>query len=259
MKIPQGKEEYHDIYPEFNSEHERMIKHKERSGASAALMAAVAALTALAALLNLNVFGRTMITPTLRSAAPTFAEVEVFSELDDSELSYPILYELIPYGSDKTPVTLDGKLLLTEQDLSDPALSPILTGEIADPDTTLLFENLHSLDAYLLLFRALNGKNAGELFEDALLIRLPQEQLKTPSVPDITQEPAPVTPPPVTPPPVTPSPVTPEPVTPEPTVPGPTDDTRLFYEGEVILEERKKAPAKPKDTPSQGPYITVGP
>ena len=80
MKYPEGKQEYHDIYPEFNSTHEHMIKHKERSGASAAVMAAVAALTVLATLLDLNLFGRTVITSRLLSATPTTAEVGIYSQ-----------------------------------------------------------------------------------------------------------------------------------------------------------------------------------
>lgn len=273
MKYPEGKQEYHDIYPEFNSEHERMIKHKERSGASAAVMAAGAALTVLATLLDLNLFGHTVITSRLLSATPTTAEVGIYSQLDDPDISYPILYELIPYGSEKTPVTKTGKLLLTDQDLSDPEFTPVLSGEIYDPSETLVFEHLQNDHPYLLVFRSSYSKSAGGLLGQGLLIPLPQGQLKPPSVPEIppvTPEPPvtpapPVTPePPITPePPVTPAPPTPDNgATPEQAVPGTTDDQNLFWEDEIVIEEQKKK-AKPGKTPSShGPYPvwpTVGP
>ncbi|MBQ3663166.1 MAG: hypothetical protein II914_03420 [Clostridia bacterium] len=267
MKYAEGKQEYHDIYPEFNSAHEHMIKHKERSGASAALMAAVAALTTLAALLNLNLFGRTVITPKLLSATPTSAQVEVLSQLDDPDISYPIRYQLYPYFAQKTPVTKAGKLLLTNQELSDSGSSPVLTGEIYDPNEILVFKNLQNDHPFLLVFLTDESENDGGLMEEALLITLPPNQLKPPAVPEIPPvSPAPpITPvPPVTPvpPPVTPAPPTPDNgATPEQMEPGTTDDTRLFWEDEIVIEERKKW-KKPPSVPDHHPWgsdITPGP
>ena len=45
-----GKEEYHDIYPEYNSTREHMIRHKDRAGASAALLSGLMTTLAAAAL-----------------------------------------------------------------------------------------------------------------------------------------------------------------------------------------------------------------
>ena len=251
MKYPAGKEEYHDIYPEFNSEHEGTIVHKERSGASrsaaSALLATVVAVAFLATVLNLNVLRRAVIRPMLLSVTETSAEVNVFSRLEDSDVSYPILYELYPYTADESPVSSSGKLLLTDQDLSGSDTAPSLTGEITDPRETLVFENLESGRPYLLVFRTGSGSDGG-LRDEALLIPLKQRPLKLPSTP------APVTPAPVTPVPITPEPVTPEPVTPEPPPvtpePGQTDDNPMFYPGEIIIEPPKKpVTAKPGKTP----------
>lgn len=266
MRFPEGKEEYHDIYPEFNSEHEGTIKHKERSAARStvsSVLAAAVVLSSLAALLNLSGIRPAVIRPKLVSVTEHSAEVKVSSRLDDSGIEYPIHYQLFRYGGEESPVTSSGRLRLSDQDLSDPDTPVLLTGEILEPDTTLVFEDLENDRPYLLVFRTDDSESAGVLRKEALLIPIPQP-LKRPQVPAglITPEPPPVTPPPVTPPPVTPPPTTPV-VDPGPTeeqpAPGPTKDNPMYYPGEVIIEPPKKPKisARPGKTPAgSGPYVT---
>ena len=75
-----GKEEYHDIYPEFNSMHEGMIRHKERDGASGVLLSAL--LTTLAAATLVLGIGadRSSLTPELLSRTEEAAYVQVLSD-----------------------------------------------------------------------------------------------------------------------------------------------------------------------------------
>ncbi|MBQ6426821.1 MAG: hypothetical protein IJK14_01505 [Clostridia bacterium] len=268
MRYPEGKEEYHDIYPEFNSEHEGTIKHKERSAARSAVssvLAAAVVLSSLAAILNLSGLKPAVIRPKLVSVTEHSAQVDVSSRLNDSGITYPIHYQLFRYSGEESPVTSSGRLRLSDRDLSGHDTPVLLTGEILEPDTTLVFEDLESDRPYLLVFRTDDSENDGVLRKEALLIAT-QRPLKRPQVPAglITPEPPPVTPaPPITPPPtISVPPVTPvaEPgPTEEQPPPGPTKDNPMYYPGEVIIEPPKKPKisARPGKTPAgSSPYVT---
>lgn len=195
-----GKEEFHDIYPEFNPARERMIRHKERSGATAKGLLAAALLTALTGLMAAAALVKdAVIQPTLLSVTETSAQVEVQSSLQDSDIQYPLDYLLLPYpsGSQEKPVDSAGRLTLSPEEVE--ALGePALRGQIRSPEERLLFESLNNASDYLLLFRT---QNEGEptLRREALYIPMVRHgrpavsdgPTKAPSVVEITPSPTP--------------------------------------------------------------------
>ena len=120
-----GKDEYHDIYPEFNGTSEKLIRHKERSGANLLgalglnnLAASLLSVLALLGLTSLIRMGKpAIIRPALQTTTATSAKVEVISDLSDSDIDYPLIYTLIPYTvpytEDDPPVDKEtGELIL---------------------------------------------------------------------------------------------------------------------------------------------------
>ncbi len=228
-----GKEELHDIYPEFNSEHEGMISHKERSGASGTSLLSMSpfmASAATAAVLMLMVLTRVaFIRPALLAVTATSAQVEVRTDLKESDVSYPLIYWLLAYPCDaqEKPVTPGGRLRLSNEEVQ--ALGePVLEGEILYEKERLLFENLDNRSDYLLLFMVPDEAGALTPRKEALHVVMVRagstqvtqgEPVKGPTVvtiaPTITPTPTPT---------ITPTPTataTPEPTPIGPPPPGP--------------------------------------
>ena len=150
-KFARGKQEFHNIYLEFNSIRERMLSHKERSGASAvsniraAVMAAAMSVTpalvlvvALTCLLLLQSF---TLTSDVKSVTPTTAKVEVVSDVSFSNVEYPIYFRLYPVTEILTPKgeEMDPSLPLEERySLGEPAIE----GEINENSAELEFKEL---------------------------------------------------------------------------------------------------------------------
>ena len=107
-KFEGKKQEYHDIYSEFNGTSERMIQHTERSGASGSSSAAaaaavssvglatvggalmaVAAVTGIVSLAVVNLVSLIRpgtVTPTLKTVTRDSAQVEVVSDLTEADI-----------------------------------------------------------------------------------------------------------------------------------------------------------------------------
>ena len=165
-----GKEEYHDIYPEFNDIRERMIVHKERKGASG-LLALAALLSTLLAVVALTRVG--VIRPELMKVTETSASVDVMTDFTDSDLSYPLPYALYPYDGVESPVSPFGTLLLSDAQVK--ALGPaVQTGALNQPEEHLHFLALDNATDYLLLFYSRDESGSETLQSEALLIQLPK-------------------------------------------------------------------------------------
>lgn len=180
-----GREELHDIYLEFNSEHEAMISHKERSGAEAKARAGLSSLlpvtpfvaaTVTTVLLTFLALTRVaLIRPALLDVTTDSAHVEIVTDLEETDVSYPLSYMLVPYLSgsqdEEEPVTPGGWLRLTPEEVE--ALGdPVLQGEVVSAKEELLFEHLDNRYGYLLLFTTPDKDGVETLRKEALFIQL---------------------------------------------------------------------------------------
>ena len=203
-----GKEEYHNIYPEFNGASEKLIRHQERSGANLFstvglnnLAAALLSVLALLGFTSLIRMGKpAVIRPALQTTTATSAKVEVLSDLSDSDIDYPLIYALVPYTlpytNEDLPVDREtGELLLTEEETA--ALPPpVLQGEVAQAEELLLFEGLTNRHPYLLLLYSRDEKAEDlTLRKEALFFHLkgggaePEKAPDTPPGPTISPTP----------------------------------------------------------------------
>ncbi len=180
-----GREELHDIYLEFNSEHETMISHKERSSAEAKARAGLSSLlpvtpfvaaTVTTVLLTFLALTRVaLIRPALLDVTTDSAHVEIVTDLEETDVSYPLSYMLVPYLSgsqdEEEPVTPGGWLRLTPEEVE--ALGdPVLQGEVVSAKEELLFEHLDNRYGYLLLFTTPDKDGVETLRKEALFIQL---------------------------------------------------------------------------------------
>ena len=154
-KFARPKQEFHNIYLEYNSTKERMIAHKERSGASAAAAAAIMsiapALILVAALACLLLIQSFSLSSDIKSVSETSAKVEVLSDVSFSNIDYPITFRLYPVA----------EILSPREQAEDPNLpveeryrlgSPAIEGEITENTVELEFKQLTESRNYLLLF-----------------------------------------------------------------------------------------------------------
>ena len=165
-----GKEEYHDIYPEFNEPREPLIRHKERSAAEILLTAALAGTLALAAV-GLPAIAKAVFRPVLQSVTETTATVEVTTDIKDTGLDYPLSYQLYPYDGEKTPADEGSRLLLTQEEVSLLG-SAEREGELNQAREILVFEELTSGGTYLLVFPDPEDDTGKTVREEAVFIRL---------------------------------------------------------------------------------------
>ncbi len=141
MRKLSEREEFHDIYPEFNEAYERMLTHKERSGAKAvaAVLQAAPALALVAAFACLLLLQSVSVSFRLDAVTPVSAQAEVQSDLSFSNYKYPIYYRLYPIE----------QILAHEDDTREqpPAEryalgAPVRTGELTKRTERLSFSGL---------------------------------------------------------------------------------------------------------------------
>ena len=136
MKKQTGKEEFHNTYPEYNEASEGMIKHKARSGASAAaihLLQSVALIPAtLMGGLVVGLVLMSMVIPRVSSLMPqliSHTHNSAVIQVDSDDVTYPLHYELRKVEGEVPPSLREGVMPSPEETLLELS-APVYEGQI---------------------------------------------------------------------------------------------------------------------------------
>ena len=192
----QGKEENHDIYSDFNGEHEGMIRHtlgstkkdSKKSVTTLVLLAApAAAILAVAVTALLSLTSVASIKSVLRSVTTNSASVEVKTDLAYSEFSYPLEYRFYQVEGFNYMTNSRGENMYpTIEEDPRPASekyvlgNAVASGAIETADVRLNVTGLDSGTPYLLLLYESGAENLEDALDAELVVTTEGEKIDKP-------------------------------------------------------------------------------